>query len=143
MRTWIYTAEGEESVTIGYEVRPRSRDPRVHAVVLEMIYTDDREEAEGWRQALAKGEIPDHDPVASRRAELRWAHRELGMSREALAQRFRREPEMAQLVEAMWSELEVVDPCGCGLASGKCQCAHTAPLETQMDPSSAGSAEQL
>jgi hypothetical protein len=75
-------------------------------VALEMIYTDDREQAEQWRQALAKGEIPHHDPVASALASLRMAQSEWGMSLDQLAQRFRREPEMAELVEILRSEAE-------------------------------------
>jgi len=44
------------------------------------------------RQALAKGEVPKHDPVASELASLRRAQREWGMSLDALAQRYRHEP---------------------------------------------------
>jgi hypothetical protein len=71
---------------------------------LEEILTNDREQAEEWRQVLAKGKRPKHDPVASGLASLRRAHREWGMSLDALAQRYRREPEMAQLVEILRSE---------------------------------------
>jgi hypothetical protein len=100
---WIYTPEGGgEDVTIGS--RHVAPSPEAAAIVLEFIRTTDREQAEEWRQALAKGEVPNHDPVASGLASLRWAQRELGMSLDQLEQRYRREPGMAQLVEILRSE---------------------------------------
>jgi hypothetical protein len=106
---WIYTPEdGGEDVTIGS--RHVAPSPEAAAIVLKHIRTTDREQAEEWRQALAKGEIPKHDPDASGLADLRWAQRELGMSLDQLAQRYRREPEMAQLVEILRSEARTAEP---------------------------------
>jgi hypothetical protein len=100
---WIYTPEdGGEDVTIGS--RHVAPSPEAAAIVLKHIRTTDPEQAEEWRQALAKGEVPKHDPVANGLAHLRWVQRELGMSLDQLAQRYRREPEMAQLVEILRSE---------------------------------------
>lgn len=86
--SWIYTPEdGGEAVTIGSLHVPPS--PEAAAIVLRLIETTDREQAEEWRQTLATGGIPSHDPAASWRAHLRRAHRELGMSAEALANRWK------------------------------------------------------
>lgn len=105
---WIYAPEdGGEDVEIGSLHVPPS--PEAAAIVLKHIETTDREQAEEWRQALAKGEVPKHDPVASGLASLRRAQRELGMSLDQLAQRYRREPEMAQLVEILRSEAQTVE----------------------------------
>jgi hypothetical protein len=78
MRSWYFLPQdGSEWVQIGHENAPVSRDPRVAAVHLEFICTDNREEAEKWRQALAKGEIPSHDPAASDQVCQRWLKRDL------------------------------------------------------------------
>ena len=55
--SWIYAAEdGGEDVTIGSLHVPPS--PEAAAIVLRRIETTDRERAEEWRQALAKGGNP-------------------------------------------------------------------------------------
>jgi hypothetical protein len=68
-RNWYYVPEGGgELVRIGYESVSRDPDPRVVAVKLEFIETADREEAEEWRRALARGELPltSHDQRGDR-----------------------------------------------------------------------------
>ena len=58
--SWVYAPNGKdgERVTIGGTMIRGRPDPRVAAVVLEVIVTEDREEAERWRQSLAKGQFP-------------------------------------------------------------------------------------
>jgi len=61
---WIYTPEdgGEEVIIGSLDVPP---PPDVAVIVLKHFETSDREQAEEWRQELAKGRRPKHDPVAS------------------------------------------------------------------------------
>jgi hypothetical protein len=100
MRIWVYSPEIGEEVTIGYEVEPRN--PDVQAVQLAVSYTDDREEAEEWRQALANGKTPGGNPAANSRvnqrmmAELKqWEldQQRLAEERWSMAFRERRSPE--------------------------------------------------
>jgi hypothetical protein len=108
---WMYTPEdGGEEVLIGSLDGPSS--PEAAAVALKLIWTADPEQAEEWRQALAKGKFPKHDPLASELVFLRWLQRKVGMSLDQLAARHRRDPGMAQLVEILRSEAAAAQTLG-------------------------------
>lgn len=72
---WLYIPEDDNAdcIEIGSQIQPVP--PDCASDLLVFVSTEDPEQAEEWRQALAKGEIPVSDPSTSNRVMDRFIAR--------------------------------------------------------------------